>query len=94
MTRVQIPPPLPKNNRNENRENVMKADWRKWVDTVMVLILFLVFIFTLWICSQVEWVERQIPEYTVVIVDGCEYLKVKTSHGHRTLTHKGNCNNH
>ena len=30
--------------------------------------------------------------YDVIVIDGCEYLEKRTSHG-EVLTHKGNCKN-
>lgn len=37
---------------------------------------------------------RQVPpDYRVVMVDGCEYLRFEVTHGYATLTHKGNCRN-
>ena len=32
-------------------------------------------------------------ETKTIIIDGCEYLAFKDSHGSLIITHKGNCNN-
>jgi hypothetical protein len=39
----------------------------------------------------------QIGDYTIVVIDGCEYLEYRRGSGNTavySLTHKGNCNNH
>jgi hypothetical protein len=39
----------------------------------------------------------QIGDYSVVIIDGCEYLEYRIGSGESSvysLTHKGNCKNH
>jgi len=39
----------------------------------------------------------QIGDYSIVIIDGCEYLEYRAGAGESrvySLTHKGNCNNH
>jgi len=39
----------------------------------------------------------QIGDYSVVNIDGCEYLEYRAGAGESrvySLTHKGNCNNH
>lgn len=52
-------------------------------------------------CSEVQ--ERSVenvkkmretpPDYNIVIIDGCEYLRLEHTHGYASLTHKGNCKN-
>lgn len=32
-------------------------------------------------------------DYSVIEIDGCEYLLMDTTHGFRVVTHKGNCKN-
>ena len=39
----------------------------------------------------------EIGDYTIVVIDGCEYLEYRRGGGESavySLTHKGNCNNH
>lgn len=31
--------------------------------------------------------------YEVIVIEGCEYLRMRTSNGYYVLTHKGNCKN-
>lgn len=38
--------------------------------------------------------KRDLANPRVVIVYGCEYLRMDTYYGYPTLTHKGNCKNH
>ena len=33
------------------------------------------------------------PPYRVVTIEGCEYLRLESTHGYAVLTHKGNCRN-
>jgi hypothetical protein len=37
-------------------------------------------------------IEREF-EYTVIIIDSCEYLMWRTANGYLQITHKGNCKN-
>lgn len=32
--------------------------------------------------------------YTVVVIDSCEYLMWRAANGYLQITHKGNCKNH
>ncbi|WP_375415794.1 hypothetical protein [uncultured Hymenobacter sp.] len=44
--------------------------------------------------KRVEEARRRVPpDYRVVTIEGCEYLRVEVTHGYATLTHKGNCRN-
>lgn len=43
---------------------------------------------------RIEEARRTVPpDYRVVEIEGCEYLRVEVTHGYATLTHKGNCRN-
>lgn len=43
---------------------------------------------------RIEEARRTVPpDYRVVTIEGCEYLRVEVTHGYATLTHKGNCRN-
>ena len=42
---------------------------------------------------EAEERRRVLPDYRVVTVEGCEYLRFEVTHGFATLTHKGNCRN-
>jgi|GEM_PF-5305666 len=43
--------------------------------------------------QKLEAKRQQIPSYRVVTIEGCEYLRLETTHGYGILTHKGNCLN-
>ncbi len=43
--------------------------------------------------ENVQKIKESVPEYTVVVIDGCEYLRLEHTHGYASLTHKGNCKN-
>ena len=34
-----------------------------------------------------------VPDYTMVEIQGCEYMRFLTTHEFAVLTHKGNCKN-
>ncbi len=34
-----------------------------------------------------------LPEYTIVVIEGCEYFRFLSTHGYVHITHKGNCKN-
>lgn len=50
-------------------------------------------------CSQGEGTKQQRegegtpPPFTVIVIDGCEYLKFPSTHAYEMITHKGNCKN-
>lgn len=43
--------------------------------------------------DNVKKIRESVPEYTIVVIDECEYLRLEHTHGYASLTHKGNCKN-
>lgn len=43
--------------------------------------------------EKIQQNKMEVPEYTVIEIDSCEYLKLEVTHSYATLTHKGNCKN-
>lgn len=43
--------------------------------------------------SKPEGMRLQKDGYSVIVIEGCEYIESPTSHGFFCLTHKGNCSN-
>lgn len=47
-------------------------------------------------CSQAPRTELEasgLKEATVIVIEGCEYISYKSSHGYWHVEHKGNCSN-
>lgn len=43
--------------------------------------------------EKIQQTKMEVPDYTVIEIDSCEYLKLEVTHSYATLTHKGNCKN-
>jgi hypothetical protein len=43
--------------------------------------------------ARVRARRQGVPQYSVILIEGCEYLRQETSNGYPVFTHKGNCRN-
>lgn len=39
------------------------------------------------------YIQGAVVKYSILEIDGCQYLSYPTAYGYQALTHKGNCTN-
>lgn len=80
------------NERLINREEPERSQHvRRFLANGIVLLVLFSFFSS---CNPSEkTAATQIPNYTEVNIEGCEYFLYPVTHGYSSLTHKGNCSN-